>query len=288
MPPDAGEHRHAPKRSLSSHFESEIVPTRSSKRLRMPNASSHGALDRRQEIDGMLTKLTFIQQKELLVLAISKHSDIAEAVRASIGAKEGGSELEDNQLASLSRRRSAKGAVSSISSTAVRPGSSSQQRPSSSSHEFPDPATAVGPKLQLQFILNPMPASGPYAASVSKKDGQNRFTKVSADLRFPEFSRIYYPKADEQWWYRTPEQLNGMSRKACYRRSHIGRIMETPLGECLADNDRWARCRSQGLQCWRYTAEARSQIKNGTSTCAQCREAMRECVYPSSRDRGTC
>jgi hypothetical protein len=56
---------------------------------------------------------------------------------------------------------------------------------------------------------------------------------------------------------------------------HIGRIMETELGERLQGDRRCAVCQERDEECWVYSEKGAQQVSRPGSTCARCRVAAR-------------
>jgi len=70
---------------------------------------------------------------------------------------------------------------------------------------------------------------------------------------------------------------------------HIGRIMETELGEKLEGEGRCAACQAADEECWVYSEKGAKQVKKCGSTCARCRVAARSggCSLSTRRRRRT-
>lgn len=56
---------------------------------------------------------------------------------------------------------------------------------------------------------------------------------------------------------------------------HIGRIMETELGQQLLREERCSACRANGQECWVYSKKGVQQVSRPGDTCARCRVAAR-------------
>ena len=80
---------------------------------------------------------------------------------------------------------------------------------------------------------------------------------------------------DGKWWSRTEEELEGMTPAKRRDFGHIGRVMETKLGEKLEEGDRCAACQAADEECWVYSEKGAKQVKKCGSTCARCRVAAR-------------
>lgn len=57
--------------------------------------------------------------------------------------------------------------------------------------------------------------------------------------------------------------------------SHIGRIMETELGQELQGKERCSACQANSQECWIYSQRGAQQISRPGDTCARCRVAAR-------------
>ncbi|EGP82477.1 uncharacterized protein MYCGRDRAFT_97547 [Zymoseptoria tritici IPO323] len=79
-----------------------------------------------------------------------------------------------------------------------------------------------------------------------------------------------------KWWSTLPDSSNRLASRSgppegSTTASHIGRIMETTLGEQKGDGERCTRCQRDGWECWVYSAEGKAQIFHPGDTCARCR-----------------
>jgi hypothetical protein len=84
----------------------------------------------------------------------------------------------------------------------------------------------------------------------------------------------YTPVITGKWWSQTAEQMEALGPKR-NDFGHIGRIMETELGEKLVGDARCTACRQLDQECWVYSAKGRQQVSHPGSTCARCRVAGR-------------
>src|SRR6266536_1450291 len=66
---------------------------------------------------------------------------------------------------------------------------------------------------------------------------------------------------------------------------HIGRIMETELGEKLEGEGLCATCQAADEECWVYSKKGAKQVKKCGSTCTLCRVAGGSGSYSLSRRR---
>ncbi|KAK5002497.1 hypothetical protein LTR28_011341 [Elasticomyces elasticus] len=97
---------------------------------------------------------------------------------------------------------------------------------------------------------------------------------------------LYTPVVSGKWWSHTDEQLQVLKPNKRRDVGHIGRIMETELGEELLGDRRCQACKDLGQECWVYSAEGARQVARPGDTCARCRVAARAggCSY-SKRKR---
>jgi hypothetical protein len=74
----------------------------------------------------------------------------------------------------------------------------------------------------------------------------------------------YVPQVTGKWW-------SNASYASTSTRSHVGRIMETNLGEQLFGDKKCKRCHDLQEECWIYTTEGVSLVKKPGDRCARCR-----------------
>ncbi|KAK5003209.1 hypothetical protein LTR28_010455, partial [Elasticomyces elasticus] len=86
---------------------------------------------------------------------------------------------------------------------------------------------------------------------------------------------LYTPAVSGKWWSHTDEQLQALRPNKRRDVGHIGRIMETELGEELLGDRRCQACKDLGQECWVYSAEGARQVDRPGDTCARCRVAAR-------------
>lgn len=105
-------------------------------------------------------------------------------------------------------------------------------------------------------------------------------------------SAVYVPVYKDKWWSNIMMALpiapmalpNALKNKASHETSlsHIGRIMETELGEELTGNDRCNNCQKHDWECWVYTERGAKQILGPGVRCARCRfneKYLKECCF---------
>jgi hypothetical protein len=73
---------------------------------------------------------------------------------------------------------------------------------------------------------------------------------------------LYKSTVRGKWWSNIPARVDD--------RGHIGRIMETTLGEQLTGDNRCAHCVANDFECWRYSKEGLDQVFGPVSDCARC------------------
>jgi len=85
----------------------------------------------------------------------------------------------------------------------------------------------------------------------------------------------YVPAVAGKWWTSggSPEIRQRRGRVA----DHVGRIMETELGERREGNGRCTACQANGEECWFYSTKGSQQIAKPGDACACCRWAARKC-----------
>lgn len=92
----------------------------------------------------------------------------------------------------------------------------------------------------------------------------------------------YVPQLAGKWWTRSSTDVHNMRDDRRARISHVGRIMETVLGEQLSGDNRCAQCIKCDDECWVYSSQIR-QTRLGANlgpSCARCRKTAHSCVRP--------
>ncbi|EEH06946.1 conserved hypothetical protein [Histoplasma capsulatum G186AR] len=89
-------------------------------------------------------------------------------------------------------------------------------------------------------------------------------------------SSTYQPQESGKWWSVSHEEFQCFSPQKQRVWGHIGRIMETELGEQLLGEDRCAACQENGEECWAYSEKGRAQIAKPGDSCSRCRVAARK------------
>ncbi|KAL3424704.1 hypothetical protein PVAG01_03985 [Phlyctema vagabunda] len=85
----------------------------------------------------------------------------------------------------------------------------------------------------------------------------------------------YAPSVTGKWWSRSEDKLGALTASKRRDLSHIGRIMETELGEQVLGRQRCAACQRLNQECWRYSDKGAQQISRPGDACARCRLASR-------------
>lgn len=86
----------------------------------------------------------------------------------------------------------------------------------------------------------------------------------------------YTPAVAGKWWSISQEELAQLKSDKRSDRGHIGRIMETELGEQLCGEARCTACSARGMECWIYSKEGSQQVAFPGDSCARCRWASYE------------
>lgn len=93
---------------------------------------------------------------------------------------------------------------------------------------------------------------------------------------------LYERQVKGKWW--SPDQLKVKVKDRHV--SHIGRIMETELGEELFGSSRCDACIRAGFECFRYSKDGAAQVFKPGSACARCRaEAKHGCSLSKYKTR---
>jgi hypothetical protein len=91
----------------------------------------------------------------------------------------------------------------------------------------------------------------------------------------------YVHQHSDVWSYTTEEEYRNAKPNRQKMLDHIGRIMETDLGERLSDNQRCNHCQagngSSGYECWVYSSDGAKQVMYPGSICARCRWNTMKC-----------
>ncbi len=85
----------------------------------------------------------------------------------------------------------------------------------------------------------------------------------------------YTPVVSGKWWSREEEELSGLGPAKRRDFGHIGRIMETELGEMLVGRNRCTACQEADQECWVYSKMGSQQVSRPGDSCARCRVAAR-------------
>jgi len=123
----------------------------------------------------------------------------------------------------------------------------------------------------------PTPAASPPNPSLASFDA----AQISNQPRIPwnwttgKTTQEYAPTVQHKWWSVSPEEWAGFSVKRKHDVGHIGRIMETDLGEMRTGTDRCTACQEENEECWVYSEKGAKQVSRPGSTCAHCRYAAR-------------
>lgn len=88
-------------------------------------------------------------------------------------------------------------------------------------------------------------------------------------------SDVYTPVERGKWWSMHQKELDSLTQSKRRDFGHIGRIMETELGEQFLGEERCSACQANGKECWVYSREGAQQVKRPGDTCARCRFAAR-------------
>jgi hypothetical protein len=85
----------------------------------------------------------------------------------------------------------------------------------------------------------------------------------------------YTPTADGKWWSFNNEELEALTPNKRRDVGHIGRIMETELGEERVGDERCTACQRLDEECWVYSRKGSQQVSRPGDTCARCRLSAR-------------
>jgi len=81
----------------------------------------------------------------------------------------------------------------------------------------------------------------------------------------------YVPVVAGKWW---SDRAGSRWRRPAVI-GHVGRIMETELGE--RRDERCTACQQADEECWYYSAKGSQQVSRPGDACARCRWAARKC-----------
>jgi hypothetical protein len=91
----------------------------------------------------------------------------------------------------------------------------------------------------------------------------------------------YVHQHSDVWSYTTEAEYQAAKPNRQKVLDHVGRIMETELGEKLSDDQRCSHCQagngSSGYECWVYSGEGARQVLYPGSICARCRMDTVKC-----------
>jgi hypothetical protein len=167
--------------------------------------------------------------------------------------------------------------------------------PSPSPSPPPPPPPPLAP-LPLAPLPPALPLPPPPPAPLDQA-GFDRAQRADA-VRLPwawapqgKSTEPYAPAATGKWWSHSEGELGGLGGGKRRDVGHIGRIMETELGEQLLGDRRCAACQQRDEECWVYSLKGAQQVSRPGDTCARCRLAARPrgCSLskrkPARRDR---
>jgi hypothetical protein len=124
---------------------------------------------------------------------------------------------------------------------------------------------------------SPPPAPVPAPAAVQNAYAAWATAQLADQPRLPwswgpgKVTTEYAPVVRGKWW--SPGNLPAST--SVRNTSHIGRIMETELGERLPAGRRCSACADGGEECWVYSVMGARQVRHPGDTCARCRVAAR-------------
>lgn len=96
-------------------------------------------------------------------------------------------------------------------------------------------------------------------------------TRLPWDWQNTPTGEPYSPQVLDKWWSRSSDELIAMRQAIRSQFSHIGRIMETEVGEMLPKGYGCTYCLDNDLECWIYSRRGRKQVKFSSEACARCR-----------------
>lgn len=88
-------------------------------------------------------------------------------------------------------------------------------------------------------------------------------------------TELYTHTAVGKWWFHGKKDIERLNPNKRRDISHIGRIMETELGEQLFGDNRCTACQFNKQECWVYSTEGAQQISRPGDSCARCRLSAR-------------
>lgn len=141
--------------------------------------------------------------------------------------------------------------------------------------------------LDVSTWTIPAPAPLPMPAPPSQQATSNPQAADQARIPFVASNDcVYYcPVTVGKWWYRSGAEIHALGPKLRCTASHIGRIMETTLGERKSYQDSCQSCRNHFQECWTFTWEGGQQIKNSGKSCVRCRATGRKCCFSAYQRR---
>lgn len=96
-----------------------------------------------------------------------------------------------------------------------------------------------------------------------------KWSKAKENETGQQTSALYDPVIQGKWWSPKPERPAKGNRVT--EVSHIGRIMETELGEQRLGKNRCDGCQENDHECWVYSKEGGNEMVNAGDDCARCR-----------------
>ncbi len=117
--------------------------------------------------------------------------------------------------------------------------------------------------------------------TISRETRAERFHIPPIKFGHTKIRGGYQHQHPEGWWFHSTEDLSVLNKNQKSRWHHVGRIMETNLGEYHV-SDPCYQCWLNGFECHTYSAQGRISIASAGCACTRCRLTNSECSH--SRD----
>lgn len=88
-----------------------------------------------------------------------------------------------------------------------------------------------------------------------------------------------------RWYYISDAEYEALPVPKQRNADHIGRIMESTLGEQRLGDQRCQQCQEGDTECWAYHPDAFKQVRYASTTCARCRHAPHGCSFSTRQQK---
>uniref|UniRef100_A0A093Y2X9 SH3 domain-containing protein C23A1.17 n=1 Tax=Talaromyces marneffei PM1 TaxID=1077442 RepID=A0A093Y2X9_TALMA len=138
-------------------------------------------------------------------------------------------------------------------------------------------------KTRSPFLEEATASPSPAPITTGLTQAEFEDSQRASTLRLPWDWRVsgktteeYTPQIQGKWWSKTAEELRSAQPNKRRDYGHIGRIMETELGEQLHGKQKCTACQTNNEECWIYSTRGSRQVSRPGDACARCRRTARK------------